>query len=655
MAAPCSDVHNRRTLTRREMPLAAPSVHIRVRMATNDPKRTRPLNGAVEAAGHASEERERHAARAFTAFADNVRNYAIFLLDPDGIITYWGEGARLMKWWTHEQAEGAHLRLLYPDGGSDDGTAEEHVREAEERGEYTGEGHRIRSDGSTFWAGVTLTALRSGDGSLLGFAKVTRDLTARRAADELLQAAAASADAAHAEAEAASGTDAARSGLLATMSHELRTPINAVLGYLDLLELETDGPLSAGQRQHLTRARTSAKHLLALVGDVLDFSRMEADQAPLDRQRFRVGDAVSGAIELVVPQARARGVELTDAVSGYAAGLAAWGDLGRARQILVNLLANATRFTGPRHGEAGRITVSAGTAAKVSAEPGLHGSGPWVYVRVEDTGTGIPADWLQPIFEPFVQGDTGLAGAHGGAGLGLAISRRLARRMGGDVQVRSEVGVGSTFLLWLPAAPADSLQTGGVEGQGAGDDAASLSDEHTATQQAHPMRVIADVVLAELERVLFAYVARLRSDPATPSAHGVDEALIEDHLATFLGDLASTLSNLDQVGGPEGERNEALKDSTELQRHIADRHGAQRARLGWSESEIRREFTILREELTAAIRRRAPQLQDAPTAEARRLETERALEVLTQFLAVAERLSVMSHARASAARAREAE
>ncbi|CAA9299346.1 MAG: hypothetical protein AVDCRST_MAG89-347 [uncultured Gemmatimonadetes bacterium] len=119
--------------------------------------------------------------RAFAALAENVRDYAIFLMDPEGVITFWGEGARLIKWWTKEQTEGGHLRMLYPDGGAEDGTAEEHLRRAAESGEYIGQGHRVRADTSTFWANVSLTALRDTEGILLGFAKVTRDLTAKRA------------------------------------------------------------------------------------------------------------------------------------------------------------------------------------------------------------------------------------------------------------------------------------------------------------------------------------------------------------------------------------------------------------------------------------------------------------------------------------------
>ena len=608
------------------------------------------------------------AARAFAALAENVRDYAIFLMNPAGVITFWGEGARLIKWWSKEQAEGAHLRLLYPAGGSDDGTAKEHVQEATERGEYTGEGQRVRSDGSTFWAGVTLTALWDEDGTLLGFAKVTRDLTARRAADSLLEAAAEASEKARADAVAAS---AAKSGFLATMSHEIRTPINAVMGYLELLDLETEGPLTSGQRQHLARAGASARHLLELVTEVLDFSRIEADQVSVGRTAFRVGDAVAGALGLVNPQARARGLEITDAVSGYAAGLAAWGDESRVRQILINLLANAVQFTLPRGGEPGRITVSAGTATTVSPDARLAGDGPWVYIRVEDTGAGIPSDRLQPIFEAFVQADMTLTRQHGGTGLGLAISRRLARLMGGEVTVRSELGVGSTFFLWLPAAPVASLQTGGLEGHGPGGEAPvpvatgepgravlgsgpgtlPTEDEPPSSERNGPLQATADAVLGELERVLHAYVARLRSDPGTPSAHGATESQVEDHLASFVADLAGTLHLLDGLDlTASGEPTPGIRDSTAIQRVVAERHGAQRARLGWAEQELRREFTILREELEAAVRRRAPALMRGPTLESRRGETERALEVLSGFVALAERISMASFQKVRAAR-----
>lgn len=594
------------------------------------------------------------APQAFAALADNVRDYAIFLLDKHGTITFWGNGARMMKWWTRDEAEGANLRLLYMPNGSTDGTAEEHIKEAIERGEYTGEGERVRSDGSTFWAGVTLTALRDADGELLGFAKVTRDLTARRAADTLLHSAAVAADEARRSAEQAS---IAKSGFMATMSHEIRTPINAVMGYLDLLDIGTDGPLNEAQRKHVRRAGLSARHLLELVSDVLDFSELEAErEAPepsraLGEGTFRVGDAVTAALQLVTPQAHARRIEIVNAVGGYAGGVSASGDEGRARQILVNLLANAIKFTDQRDADDGRITISAGTAAQASPDARLGHDGPWVYIRVEDTGIGIPADRLQPVFEPFVQADMGLTRQRGGTGLGLAISRRLARLMGGDVTVRSTVGVGSTFFLWLPAAPLESLQTGGVEGHGPGAESKvpleTLHNAGTTDRAAHampvaggPMRAVSDAVLAELERILHAYVARLRSDPATPGAHDVNAAEIEDHLATFLGDLASTLRHLDAAAtGQEGEQ-AAIDDSTAIQRVVAERHGVSRGRLGWSDGEVRREFTILREELVAAVLRQAPARIVTRGGENREAELANAIETLSHFLASAERISI---------------
>ena len=167
------------------------------------------------------------AAEAFMRLAENVRDYPIFLMDTDGVIIFWGEGARLMKWWSKEQAEGAHLRMLY---------------------------------------------------------KVTRDLTARHAADAHLQAASVAAEAARADAVAAS---AAKSGFLATISHEIRTPLNAILGYHELLALELDGPLTPAQRDNLERARKSVRHLLGLVNEVLDFSRIDAEREPCHGRRSR--------------------------------------------------------------------------------------------------------------------------------------------------------------------------------------------------------------------------------------------------------------------------------------------------------------------------------------------------------------------------------
>jgi PAS domain S-box-containing protein len=378
---------------------------------------------------------------AFVVLAENVRNYAVFLMSPEGIITQWGEGARLLKWWTRDQAEGAHLRLLYPDGGSEDGTAEAHLEEARVEGEYTGEGQRIRADGSTFWGGITLTALRAADGTLLGFAKVTRDLTAARAAEEARIKEAAEAR------QKAEEANRVKSEFLAVMSHELRTPLSAILGYVDLLQLQSAKTLTDRENEQLRRIRVSGMHMLEIINEVLDFSRLDAGRLSVNLAANQLGRVIESALLLVQPQAQAKEIEISDSVSGFAAGHTYWGDEERVRQILVNVIANAIKFT-PADG---RVTISAGASVQPPDESKLPGQGPWLYVRVEDTGPGISADRLDAIFEPFGAADLTHVREQGGAGLGLSISRRLARLMGGDLTVRTEVGTGSSFFLWLPA------------------------------------------------------------------------------------------------------------------------------------------------------------------------------------------------------------
>ena len=164
-----------------------------------------------------------------------------------------------------------------------------------------------------------------------------------------------------------------------------------------------------------------------------------------------------------------------------------------------------------------------------------------------------------------------------------------------------------------------------------------------------PLRAVADALMADIGRILHGYVARLRNDPEAPSARATDEAHLEDHLASFLADVASTIRSLDEVEPSQGgEPLASALDGSDIQRVVSERHGAQRARLGWSQDEVRREFTVLTEEIAAAVRRRAPAFLYAPTTEARRAEAESSLALLKQFLASAEQLSLASHARVSA-------
>jgi PAS domain S-box-containing protein len=252
------------------------------------------------------------------------------------------------------------------------------------------------------------------------------------------------AERARAEADSA---NRAKTDFLATMSHEIRTPINAIIGYTELLEIGLAGPLEEKQRGFLARVRFSSRHLLTLIEDILDLARIEAGRTQLSSARVSAAAVVGAAIALVGPQAHARRIRLRhatleDRLTTFD------GDEDRVRQILVNLLSNAIKFTEP----GGRVTVNHGVTA--TAPPIVTGrGGPWTFIQITDTGVGIaPAD-LERVFLPFEQADQGYTRRKGGTGLGLAISRQLARLMGGELTADSELGRGSTFMLWLPHQP----------------------------------------------------------------------------------------------------------------------------------------------------------------------------------------------------------
>jgi PAS domain S-box-containing protein len=379
--------------------------------------------------------------RLFTTLADNVRDYAIFLIDADGIIRYWGEGARLMKWWTRDQAEGSHLRLLYLDGGSEDGTAESHLQTAAGAGEYTGEGQRVRNDGSTFWAGVTLTALKDDDGTLLGFVKTTRDFSARRAVEAALKEGLSASEGQRVAEEA----NRLKTLFIASVSHEIRAPLDAMMGFLQMLTREAER-----EQANLARVLDSGKHLMQVVDDVLDLSRLEAGHLVVNSAAGRLGAPIRLALLDVQGQASAKAVKLSNLVSGGAADTPYWGDPARVQQIIVNLLSNAVKFTA-----AGGVARISGGTVEHTTNRELLSRGPWAYVRVEDSGEGIAAERLNAIFEPFEQerSERSLTATN----LSLPISRRLARLMGGDLTVRSEVGIGSDFILSLPIAASQDV------------------------------------------------------------------------------------------------------------------------------------------------------------------------------------------------------
>ncbi len=229
----------------------------------------------------------------------------------------------------------------------------------------------------------------------------------------------------------AESADRLKSAFLASMSHELRTPLNSIIGFTAIILQGLAGPLNDEQNKQLGMVRNSARHLLDLINDILDISKIEAGQLEIHCSTFSMRESVRKAVSTVAPLAQSKGLELRTEISPEVNEV--FGDQRRTEQILLNLLGNAVKFT-----EQGQVAV------KCMPED------EWFVVSVRDTGIGIDVGDQQSIFEAFRQVDSGLGRKHEGTGLGLSICRRLAERIGGTIAVESALGKGSTFTLRLP-------------------------------------------------------------------------------------------------------------------------------------------------------------------------------------------------------------
>ena len=363
----------------------------------------------------------------YQLLVENVTDYAIFALAADGTILSWNSGARRIKGYEASEVIGSHIRRFYPPEDQAAGKPEHLLQRAAKEGHIEDLGWRVRKDGTRFWASVVLTALHDTKGRLVGFAKITRDLTERLEAEKR-----AIQDAKRiATAEA---SNRAKTEFLAAMSHELRTPLNAIGGYVELLQMGVGGILSKQQADYLERVRTAQQHLLTLINDLLNYSRIEAGQLVYDIAPVPLGAMVSRVVDLVEGQATRKDIRLDHA--SCPADLVVLGDRVKVEQILLNLLTNAIKFT-PASGQ---------IAVNCREESGS------VFIAIDDSGPGVPDEQREAIFEPFVQLGRSLTSTHEGTGLGLAISRDLARAMDGDIGVGSSRLGGACFYLRLRSA-----------------------------------------------------------------------------------------------------------------------------------------------------------------------------------------------------------
>ena len=283
------------------------------------------------------------------------------------------------------------------------------------------ENENMRRNGERVWISWTNRPRLDSEGRLIGSLCIGNDITELKAAEaELLRAK-----------EAAESADRIKSAFLATMSHELRTPLNSIIGFTGILLQGLSGPLSDKQRKQLTMVQSSGRHLLALINDVLDISKIEAGQMTVGREPFDLRASIQTVTQSMQPLAQKKNLSLETDIAPQVGWITS--DQRRVEQILMNLLSNAIKFTD--HG-------GVGVRGRVEED--------WVSIAVSDTGMGIPPDQVQDIFRPFLQLDTGLARRHEGTGLGLSICARLLELMGGQIGVESRPGYGSTFTFKLP-------------------------------------------------------------------------------------------------------------------------------------------------------------------------------------------------------------
>jgi PAS domain S-box-containing protein len=384
----------------------------------------------------AADERLRQSEEMLRLLVASVRDYAIFLLDPEGHVLTWNTGAERIKGYTPEEIIGKHFSTFYPD--EDRGKPARELELARRDGSVEDEGWRVRKDGSRFWANVIITAVYDEQRRLRGFAKVTRDMTERKRAEEALyeqREARFQAEEERRRAEAsyrvAQDTNRAKDEFLMTLSHELRTPMTSILGWARLLPVLPPG--DPAFTEAVAAIGRSAQLQSRLIDDVLDVSRIVSGKLRLTVENIDVLRLLEATIATVRPSADAKQITIATGFSPQLGTIVA--DATRLQQVLWNLMTNAVKFT-PRGGQ---VKIS---ARRTSSH---------VQVSVTDNGEGIDPGFVPHVFEPFRQAENPSTRVHGGLGLGLSIVRYLVEAHGGTVAAESAGrGHGATFTVTLP-------------------------------------------------------------------------------------------------------------------------------------------------------------------------------------------------------------
>jgi PAS domain S-box-containing protein len=377
------------------------------------------------------EEALRQSEERFRLLVEGVVDYAVFMLDPDGVVTSWNAGAQRIKGYSRDEIVGRHFSRFYTEEDRQSGKPWEQLATARRDGRAEDEGWRVRRDGTRFWARAVVSALLDAEGRLRGFAKVTQDMTQRRQLQDLEKAARNVQE------------------FIAMLAHELRNPLAPIRSAVRVL-----GHVPPGDPAHEAMRRTidrQSAQLARIVDDMLDIARITRGSLALVRSPMDLADAVHAAVESAAPEISARGHALQ--VEVPAGRLRVDGDPHRLTQALANLLNNAARYTP----DGGRIRIEGGTQDGQAV------------LRVRDNGRGIAPDLIGRIFDMFVQGRPVTERVGGGLGIGLALARRIAELHDGSLEARSEgEGKGSEFTLRLPLAAAEGAARAAGEEPAAG-------------------------------------------------------------------------------------------------------------------------------------------------------------------------------------------
>jgi PAS domain S-box-containing protein len=377
----------------------------------------------------AHEEALRESEQRFRLMIEGVRDYAIFMLSPDGVIESWNRGAQLIKGYSPSEVIGKHFSLFYRPEDLAAGKPQEELKTALEQGRAEEEGWRVRRDGSVFWANVVIAPVYDAGRELRGFVKVTRDMTERRRLYELEK------------------SSKRMSEFLAMLAHELRNPLAPIRNAITILQLEpSPSPLVRSSRDMIDR---QLSHMTRLVDDLLDVGRLTTGKIRFKSEQVSYNQVVARSIEAVRPLMDARRHRLTTDIP--AASMLVQGDATRLAQVLQNLLINAAKFTP----EAGQIELK------------VWQDGTQLYTTVSDNGAGLSREALSQIFELFSQGDAQTAARESGLGIGLTLARSLVEMHGGTLSAESEgPGRGSRFSFFLPNAQVSAGTADDEPGQG---------------------------------------------------------------------------------------------------------------------------------------------------------------------------------------------